>query len=184
MSNATTEPQYSEFFTRAVKHTLVAEGFFSDFSWDPGGATKYGITAALAKRYGYNVRDLTVEQATRIYYQEFWVTLGLDPLSRTSWRVAVELFDTAVNCGVSRAVKIAQEALLTVFNESTVAVDGKMGPRTHAALKKVAAKYETQLVAALNGFQFTFYVWLLRNKHSAAEKSIKGWMRRLETPLS
>ncbi len=38
-----------------------------------------------------------------------------------------------------------------------------------------------QLVAALNGFQFVYYIHLKRRGHPAAARSIKGWMRRLET---
>lgn len=168
-------------FEWAVRHTLEAEGVFSDHAWDPGGATKYGVTEAVARHHGHDVRALTVDQATEIYRRDYWDALGLDEVAAASWRVALEIFDTAVNAGPSRATRIAQEALSVVFGK-VVAVDGKMGPQTRGALLDVIAKYEHHLVAALNGFQFAYYTWLLRREHPAAGPAIKGWMRRLETP--
>ena len=168
-------------FAWAVSHTLEAEGFFSDHAWDPGGATKYGITEAVARRHGHEVRDLTVEQAKEIYRKDYWNSLGLDEIAEASWRVAMEIFDTAVNSGTARATRIAQEALVTIFDKK-LSIDGKMGPVTRGALLQVIAKYEAQLVAALNGFQFAFYLWLIRQGHPAGQRAKKGWMRRLETP--
>jgi lysozyme family protein len=168
-------------FDLAVQHTLEAEGLFSDHTWDPGGATKYGITEAVARRHGHDVRELTREQAVAIYRADYWDALGLDEVAAVSTRVALEVFDTAVNTGLSRAARIAQEALREVF-EADLEIDGKLGPQTRAALIRAARRYEQQLVAALNLYQGAFYVHLLRRKHPAARPAIKGWMRRLETP--
>jgi lysozyme family protein len=168
-------------FEWAVEHTLKAEGVFSNHRWDPSGKTKYGITDAVARRHGHRVEDLTVPQATAIYRSDYWNALGLDRIAAASWRVAMELFDTAVNTGPGRATKIAQEALATVFEQDLV-IDGGMGPKTQAAILRVIPRYEPHLVAALNGFQFAYYLWLLRQQHPAAKKAIKGWMLRLETP--
>lgn len=172
----------SEAFAWAVHYTLDAEGVFSDHSWDPGGATKYGITEGLGRRYGVeDIRSLTVSGAVEIYRREFWEGMHLEEIAEASWRVAVEIFDTAVNTGQSRATKILQEALATVFDRP-LQIDGRLGPLTRRAARSVAAKYEPNLVAALNGFQFAYYLWLLRQGHPAAKNSIKGWMLRLETP--
>lgn len=170
-------------FNKAVHHTLEVEGLFSNHSWDPGGKTKYGITESLARAYGKDVEALTVDQAKEIYFTEFWQALTLESVAQQSWRVAVEIFDTAVNCGKDRAIRILQESLSTIFDED-VSVDGKLGPKTRVALLKVSARYESHLVAALNGFQFEYYLGLLRKGHSAAKRSIRGWMLRLETPTS
>ena len=166
-------------FEPAFRHTLELEGVFSDHSWDTGGRTKYGCTEKLCKKYGYSVDDLTVDESRNIYYREFWLKLGLNGLS--SQRVAMEIFDTAVNTGNRRATLIAQESLNTIFG-CHLSQDGRVGPKTLAALNLTSIKYETHLVAALNGFQFTYYVWLKRQGHSSAQKAIKGWMRRLDTP--
>lgn len=168
-------------FELAVEHTLAAEGVFSNHAWDPGGATKYGVTEAVARRHGRDVRELTVREAKEIYRRDYWDALDLDHIAIASWRVAMELFDTAVNAGPGRAIRIAQEALVTIF-EQDIAVDGRMGPNTRGALLRIIARYEPHLVAALNGFQFSYYLWLLRQGHPAARPAIKGWMLRLETP--
>lgn len=171
----------SDAFKLAVRHTLEQEGVFSDHAWDPGGATKYGITESVARRHGYDVRELTKDEAVGIYWQDYWDALGLERLARTSTRAALEVFDTAVNAGLSRATRIAQEALREIF-EADLELDGKMGPQTMGALVHVAGRYEKQLVAALNLYQGAFYVHLLRRGHPAARPAIKGWMQRLETP--
>lgn len=176
-------PIGSKAFEWAVEHTLEVEGVFSDHKKDSGGKTKYGITEGLARHYGIpNVRTLTVEQAVGIYWQEFWETLGLDYTAGDSWRVAAELFDTAVNSGHRRATLIAQQAATEIFEED-IEVDGRMGPLTRAALGRIVHRgYEKHLVAALNGYQFEFYLKLLRDGHEGAPDFIKGWMLRLVTP--
>lgn len=169
-------------FEWAVEHTLQSEGVFSDHAWDPGGATKYGITEAVAANHGLAVAELTEDRAVEIYHSEYWQPIGLDRVADFSWRVAAEIFDTAVNTGLGRASSIAQQAAVEIFEED-IKVDGWIGPLTRLALRKIVDRgYEQHLVAALNGYQFSFYLQLLRQGHSAARHAIRGWMRRLETP--
>lgn len=172
---------YSRHFLTSVRHTLELEGVFSNHTWDPGGKTKYGITDRVSTQYGFEVETLTIDQATYIYHEEYWSRLSLDSISEYSWRVAAEIFDTAVNCGIDKAVRIVQEALSTVFDQDVV-VDGKYGPKTKSSLITVISQYELHLLAALNGFQFEHYLTLLRRGHPAAKHAIKGWMRRLTFP--
>lgn len=174
---------YSVAFMRAVKFTLEEEGIFSNHSWDPGGKTKYGITEGLARECGYQgaMRNLTVDQAIAIYFQAFWAKMRLELLSDVHPRVALEVFDTAVNTGTQKAGEILQQALNEVFGEELL-VDGVIGPATRNAVRRVASRYSEQLVAALNGYQFEHYITLLRKRHRAAPMAIKGWMRRLVTP--
>lgn len=176
-------PIGSKAFEWAVEHTLKKEGVFSDHGWDPGGATRHGVTAALARRHGIpDVRTLTVEQAVGIYWQEFWRPLGLEFVAGDSWRVAAEIFDTSANAGPGTASRIAQQAAVEIFGED-IKVDGWIGALTRAALGRIIHRgREEHLVAALNGFQFVHYLELLRKNHPAAPHAIEGWMRRLVTP--
>jgi len=64
---------------------------------DPGGATKYGIDQR--SHPNVNIKNLTAEEATDIYWQE-WVKDGCEHLpAPLDWL----FFDAAVNCGLGRA---------------------------------------------------------------------------------
>lgn len=166
-------------FRRAVTLTLEAEGLFSDHRLDPGGATKYGITEAVARRHGFDVRRLTVEQATAIYHTDYWRRLRCDELAEP---VALELFDSAVNTGPATAVKLAQRAYNVLRNsgDPALAEDGKIGPATIGALNRMAKKYAGQLVAAMNGEQYRYYRSLVGSRPETFRAFVRGWMRRLE----
>jgi hypothetical protein len=74
-------------------------GGYTDDPNDPGGETKYGI----AKRFhpDVDIKNLTPEQALQIYSTEYWDRAGCDGLE---FPLCTAVFDTAVNCGVDRAV--------------------------------------------------------------------------------
>lgn len=169
-------PGSSPAFRAAVTRTLESEGVFSDHRWDPGGATKYGITEAVARRHGFAVRELTVEQAVEIYWRDYWLHGRLDDLKSAT--VAAEIFDTAVNAGTGRAYRIAQQAA-EAMGEPLV-VDGVMGPATRGALNRLSARYESQLLAALNLFQGLHYLSLRAVNPELFRRAFKGWLRRLE----
>lgn len=167
-------------FERALRLTLDAEGVFSDHAWDPGGATKYGITEGLAREYGYeDVRDLTVEQARDIYWRHFWLPLMCDELPVP---VAMELFDAAVNVGRRRGVKFLQRAYNTLrsLDQPAIAEDGFVGLETISAARTMARRYTDQLVAAQNGEQYAWYKHLTLENPETFRRAIRGWMRRLE----
>jgi len=66
---------------------------------DPGGATKFGIDQR--SHPSVKIKDLTEEQATEIYWNE-WLKYACDHLPQPlDWI----FFDAAVNCGLSRALK-------------------------------------------------------------------------------
>lgn len=163
-------------FCYAVEHTLEAEGFFSAHSWDPGGATKYGVTRATAERYGYDVETLTVQDAIRIYWLGYWRRPGFESID--SWHVALELFDTEVNTG--RSAVIAQRALVRnrfCTEQEVGGIDGAWGPRTRAAINNTAARYERNYLGALNGEQYAYY-HDIRNE-SLKANALRGWMKRV-----
>jgi len=162
-------------FDFALRHTLEAEGVFSDHPDDPGGATKYGITEVLADRYGFRVRDLEKPDAKAIYRSEFWEPLRIGSVE--SKHIAAELFDTAANMGPHAAVEIAQKACQLLGEQ--IAVDGRMGPQTLGALNALIPRYERHLYAAMNGFQFVRYVTLFEADPKRRRTFIKGWMLRL-----
>lgn len=120
---------YSNEFTQAVRFTAKWEGFFSNDKADPGGKTKYGISDAgdgvidglidLDRDGDGDVRveELTQEQAVQYLYNYYWLAAGCDVVaggtpgvSEPKLGLAIALFDTAVNCGVHRAIRWARQA--------------------------------------------------------------------------
>jgi lysozyme family protein len=71
---------------------------------DPGGATKFGIDQR--SHPDVRIRDLTRADAAKIYWKE-WCEDGCNNLISP---MAEVFFDTAVNCGIGRAVRWLEEA--------------------------------------------------------------------------
>src|SRR5262245_64575336 len=104
-------------FEPAVAKTLIREGGsrFTDDPNDHGGATKYGISQRAYPNV--DIRNLTEDQAKAIYKRDYWDKVGGDSIA--SQLVAENIFDTAVNMGVTTAVKLVQMTL-------GVGIDGKV----------------------------------------------------------
>lgn len=117
-------------FHQAMQFVLRWEGGLSDHPSDPGGRTMKGVTQATydAWRQGHALfkRDVALieqNELDAIYHNNYWRVAHCEQL-----RAALGLvqFDTAVNMGPGRAVRILQTAVGT-------AVDGAFGPMTRAA---------------------------------------------------
>lgn len=171
-------------FDKALKHTLGIEGGYSDDRRDSGGKTQYGITEAKARAFGYRgtMRDLPLTLAIQIYREDFWDIIRLDQVAELSEPVALEMFDTGVNCGIGVPVRFLQR-LLNVFNREQIdypdiVVDGVMGRNTLAALRAFLnrrGKLGSQvLVEALNSLQGAFYTDLAERR-SKDEAFMFGW---------
>lgn len=78
---------------------MVNGGYTNDPA-DPGGETKWGISKRSHPQL--DIRNLSLDEAKMIYYNEYWLKAECDKLE---FKSAVAVFDTAVNCGVSRAQK-------------------------------------------------------------------------------
>lgn len=174
----------SDAFDAAIADLLGVEGDFSDDPADSGGATRYGITEAVARRHGYtgSMRALPAETAKAIYRADYWDAQNLNAVAMLSRRVAWELFDTGVNCGISVAGEFLQAAL-NVFNRQgrdypDLDVDGRIGNKTVEAvgaflgLRK--APGETVLLRALNCQQGAFYIELAERREKD-ERFVFGW---------
>jgi len=114
-------------FDRAFDALLRREGGYANNPKDPGGETNYGITVAVARNYGYtgSMRDMPISTAKAIYRTRYW----LKQFDEMPYAVAFQVFDGAVNSGVSQSVKWLQTAV-------GVKTDGAIGPLTMVALAK------------------------------------------------
>lgn len=89
---------YSPEFNMAMEFIFKWEGGYVNDPKDPGGETKYGISKRAYP--GLNIKTLSIEDAKRIYKEDYWMASGADKLE---WPMCIVVMDTAVNMGVGRA---------------------------------------------------------------------------------
>ena len=155
-----------------IRHEVInyhapGQVWYSNHPADKGGATAWGITEATAREYGYtDSMDTMLEMdALKIYRRAFWKFGGVE-----NQRIASKLFDAAVNMGVRRAVKMAQQAL----DFEDYDIDGFLGPVTEAAIN--AADPDAFLEQYAIEME-TRYRRLVERDPSQAV-FLKGWLRR------
>lgn len=112
-------------FDDCFKKLMEIEGGYVNDSRDSGGETKYGISK---KAYPeVDIKNLTLQQAKDIYYQDYWKRCKCDYLPDC---LCMAVFDYAVNSGTIKAIKSLQVAL-------GVTVDGIIGNQTIGAANRV-----------------------------------------------
>jgi len=133
-----------------------------DHPADPGGLTKYGISQ---RAYPHiDIRNLTVEGATEIYYKDYVLGPKFHLLPKA---LQDSLIDFGVNAGPETATKALQRAV-------KASPDGKLGPETLGKLGR----------RPLEGVLLEFTVERLLHYLLAilANPSLKtfarGWLRR------
>jgi lysozyme family protein len=158
-------------FDLAIDIILAHEGGLSDNPSDPGGVTKYGISA---RSYPYlDIRNLTIEDAKKIYRTDYWEKIKGDLID--DQKIANQLLDFSVNSGVGQAVKSLQRALNKVVKPfPPLEIDGGMGPKTLTALNTgSSAKISNALVSE----RLAFYQEIIyKNPQLAVFEN--GWTRR------
>ena len=97
----------SSLFLKCVQFVFDREGReYENNPADSGGATKFGISQ---KAYpDISIEALTEEQASAIYYRDYWIPLHCDDYEQ---RLALSIFDTGVNQGVFLAQSILAEVV-------------------------------------------------------------------------
>ncbi|TWG90304.1 lysozyme family protein [Mesorhizobium sp. J18] len=134
-----------ETLPEALRLMFGDEGGYSNHPDDPGGPTKYGITARTlgsSRKLGRaataaEVKALTVEEAETIYRKSYWSQSGGDLLPRGLDYAA---FDFGVNSGPATAVKKLQEVI-------GVTQDGIVGVQTVAAVERYPGGIEKLIPA-------------------------------------
>jgi len=152
-------------FASAVALVLRHEGGDADHPQDPGGRTRYGISASAYPNL--DIANLTIEQAKGIYLSDYWLRARCDAMP---YMLALPLFDAAVNAGVHRAATFLQAAL-------HVRTDGRIGPKTLAAVDALDDDGRERVLVDMVARRCKHYALL-----STVEAFGLGWFRRaLET---
>lgn len=164
---------------------IEREGGFSNRPSDKGGATRFGISEAVARAQGFtgDMRTLPRAEAEAIYRRLYWLRPRFDQVSQIAPAVAAELFDTGVNMGVETAIRFLQRALNALNRGGSdypdMAVDGRIGASTLAALRAFDTRRgkggEKVLLKALEALQGERYVALAESR-PANEAFLYGWL--------
>lgn len=141
-----------------VLHDRIEGGYVND-PRDPGGETKFGISKrSYPREY---IRALTRDRAIELYKRDYWDACRCDELPP---RLAVAVFDAAVNQGVGAATLLLQRSL-------RVAADGKIGPIT---LKAARDADQGEAVLELLGWRLHRYAFTTN-----ASTYMRGWANRV-----
>ena len=153
--------------TAVLKH----EGGFVNNPNDRGGATNFGITQQTLSEWRAgpvtvaDVEALTEAEARRIYLELYIVWPGFDKIA--DWRLRHLAVDSGVNHGQQRVIKWLQ-ALVGVTE------DGKLGPKTAAAINREGpGRMFNRLLAR----RIRWYGSLISSERSQAVFA-HGWMKR------
>lgn len=162
----------SDAFIHSLPFVLRWEGGYVNDPDDPGGATNKGITQRVydewRQRQGQqpqDVRRIDDAEVHTIYEADYWLPPRCDLLQR---QLDLVQFDTAVNMGVGRAVRLLQDAL-------GCDVDGDFGPRTRTAAD--GCDPGTTIMACCDRRES--YYRMLAERRPRMKKFLKGWLNRL-----
>lgn len=164
-------PEFLLYFERLIGH----EGGYTADPKDPGNwtsgrvgvgilkGTKFGIAA---NTYGQlDIRNLTLDDAKAIYWEDWWLKIGADVLPTA---LSYQMWQFAVNAGMGNARRCLQRA-------AGVVDDGLVGPLTIAAVRRMDVN---DLLMRYNSFVIDHYTSL-----STWTTYGRGWARRVAENL-
>jgi lysozyme family protein len=165
--SASAPDAYSPEFLTAVQRVLADEGGYSSNPDDPGGSTRFGISAR--SHPGLDIAALTRDAAVKIYWSEWWLRFGFANLPVA---VAAKTFDLAVNIGAGHAIECLQRALRACG--LPVTEDGVIGAATVLATGRADP---AALMASLRSELAAYYRLVAANQARDAG-FLNGWLKR------
>lgn len=176
----------AEFLT-SFRKTSKFEGGYANHPNDKGGETYKGIARNMWPQWGgwkiidrYKGSPVSSKKMTEVlsgsveledmveafYRAHFWKPIIGDEIMNQL--IADNIYDFAVNSGVSRAVRYAQRIVGT-------AEDGIMGPKTIKAINQNAHRFVPEYKAARRGFIEKI---IARDESQSVFRN--GWINRIE----
>jgi len=158
----------------ALPLILLFEGSaFTNHPADRGGPTRYGIIQKVYDKYRLDkneqpqtVERILISEVQDIYYSKYWVPAKCQDMPG---KLSIAVFDTTVNSGQGRAVKILQQVI-------GAKVDGVIGKETIKKLK------DFNVVNISNNFleaRESFYHAIV-NRDATQSVFLRGWLRRIQ----
>lgn len=163
-------------YQQCLQVVLGHEGGLSDVREDRGGRTNYGITQqtysdflARRGRGDRRVDGITSAEVEEIY-REYWVNAKCDYCPEP---LDLLIFDSAVNHGGKRAIKLLQRAL-------GIGDDGVFGPQTITAINEEAlAGNIPSICLQYLDERRDFYDRIIENDPTQ-RKFERGWSNRVD----
>jgi len=184
-------------FQVAYNLLMKNEGGYSSDSDDAGGETYKGVSRRYNPTWiGWSEVDKKKSEpnfpknlesnkelqsmVASFYKQHYWDKLLCDEIDLQP--VAEELFDTAVNMGVSRSSKFFQQAL-NLLNRNQLLYpdlleDGKIGQKTMDTFEKCKGEDRYYLLKIMNILQGMHYITYM-GRSPIQEKYARGWLNRV-----
>lgn len=172
----------TERFLEAIDYVFEHEGGFNNVKGDKGGATNWGVSLRFLKSIGVDINGdghvdwldiklMTKEQAEMIYWNEFWKPF-YDSIPK---RLAIKIFDTAVNACHPRAHKLLQMSLNDISGVTPLlVVDGVIGKKSFDLIPTIK---EENILAMYCIEQKKFYEGLAQADPEQS-KFLAGWRNR------
>lgn len=170
---------FDAFFPRL----LAFEGGFVDDPLDPGGATNKGITLGVFERHARpllglgptleNLKQLSNREAAILYKALYWDALKGDAIALQP--LAEILVDFQVNAGAHATILL--QRVLNDLSEAKLAIDGRMGDATLAALERsdLCEVYRRYREGRMD------YYRELALQHPLLRKFLNGWLMRVKS---
>ncbi len=117
-----------------------------------------------------NIKKLTLDDAKKIYYCDYWLKGKCDKIDDE--RITIKFFDFIVNFGHRGATIVLQRALRS--GGINVSEDGLIGPET---LSGVIFSEPLILLAAMKS-EAAGYYRLIAAKNPSQQKFLNGWLNR------
>jgi lysozyme family protein len=174
-------------FESCVQYVLRHEGGLSQDKADPGGITNFGISlrflrevdADTLKRIGFfgevteqTIRELTQDQAEKLYYSEFWIKAPFDKIQNGI--TGKYIFDMSVNHGLAEATRLTQRACCAAQKlKDYVKDDALFGAKTLSALNQGSFMVIPAMIATRAG-----YMRQLVAVNPKLDVFLDGWLTR------
>jgi lysozyme family protein len=177
---AESSQSYPPAFLDAVAAVLHIEGGYVCNPADPGGETKFGIS----KRSYPNVdiKNLTPEAATAIYFADFWQKFALSDLPP---EIAAKVFNVGVDIYIPPAIVCLQRACRACGGpplDETGIIDANTKAVVAGTIERQfgvgPGAGEIVLMAALRSELAAHYRLVAANQGKRDQAFLKGWLGR------
>ena len=185
-------------FETSYSITNRREGGYVNDKDDKGGETYRGIARKKHPNWeGWKIIDVLKKDKTfplildehellqnhikKFYYEEYWLMIKGDLIP--DQEIATEVYDNAVNIGVSKSSKYLQRTI-NILNKNRssyndIKVDGKIGPVSLLALNaSIKSNGIKRIVNVINGYQVKHYIECM--ERNPVNEKYTGWFDRVE----